>query len=48
MVLPDTFIDHDKPEKMYEGAGLNAPAIVTTALNALGIDIVARKRVDRG
>ena len=25
MVLPDIFIDHDKPEKMYEQAGLNAP-----------------------
>ncbi len=24
MVLPDIFIDHDKPEKMYERAGLNA------------------------
>ena len=24
MVLPDIFIDHDKPEKMYETAGLNA------------------------
>ena len=24
MMLPDTFIDHDKPEKMYERAGLDA------------------------
>lgn len=36
LVLPDTFIDHDKPEKMYEDAGLNATAIVTHVLSALG------------
>ena len=24
MVLPDIFIDHDKPEKMYDEAGLDA------------------------
>jgi 1-deoxy-D-xylulose-5-phosphate synthase len=37
MHLPDIFIDHDKPEKMYDRAGLNAPAIVETALRALGL-----------
>jgi 1-deoxy-D-xylulose-5-phosphate synthase len=36
MVLPDTFIDHDKPEKMYERAGLSASGIVGTVLAALG------------
>jgi 1-deoxy-D-xylulose-5-phosphate synthase len=36
MILPDVFIDHDKPEKMYERAGLAADSIVETALNALG------------
>jgi 1-deoxy-D-xylulose-5-phosphate synthase len=36
MVLPDRFIDHDSPERMYETAGLDAKNIVTTALNALG------------
>jgi len=36
MVLPDIFIDQDKPEKMYDTAGLNAPGIVETALRALG------------
>ncbi len=36
MVLPDVFIDHDKPEKMYELAGLNAPGIVATVLSTLG------------
>ena len=30
MVLPDSFIDHDKPERMYERAGLNAAGIVST------------------
>ena len=36
MVLPDIFIDHDKPEKMYDVAGLNAPGIVATVLSTLG------------
>jgi 1-deoxy-D-xylulose-5-phosphate synthase len=36
MVLPDIFMDQDTPERMYERAGLDAGAIVTTALNALG------------
>jgi 1-deoxy-D-xylulose-5-phosphate synthase len=36
MVLPDFFIDQDKPVNMYEQAGLNAPRIVETALRALG------------
>ncbi len=36
MVLPDTFIDHDKPEKMYEAAGLNASGIVAAVLKAIG------------
>ena len=36
MVLPDTFIDHNKPERMYEQAGLSAPGIVATVLGALG------------
>ena len=36
MTLPDRFIDQDTPDKMYEAAGLDAKAIVQTALNALG------------
>ena len=36
MVLPDRFIDHGTPEGMYEEAGLKAPNIVATALDALG------------
>jgi 1-deoxy-D-xylulose-5-phosphate synthase len=36
MVLPDRFIEHDKPERQYEEAGLDARAIVATAVAALG------------
>ncbi|MFM9842981.1 MAG: 1-deoxy-D-xylulose-5-phosphate synthase [Dongiaceae bacterium] len=36
MTLPDVFIDHEKPEKQYDQAGLNARDIVDTALQALG------------
>jgi len=35
MRLPDRFQDHDKPEKQYDEAGLNAPHIVDTVLRAL-------------
>jgi 1-deoxy-D-xylulose-5-phosphate synthase len=35
MRLPDTFQDHDKPEKQYDEARLNAPHIVETVLKAL-------------
>jgi 1-deoxy-D-xylulose-5-phosphate synthase len=36
MHLPDVFQDHDKPEKMYDFARLNAPHIVETVMRALG------------
>jgi len=36
MVLPDVFLDQDKPSAMYEAAGLNAAGIVETAIAALG------------
>jgi 1-deoxy-D-xylulose-5-phosphate synthase len=35
MRLPDRFQEHDKPEKQYDEAGLNAPHIVQTVLKAL-------------
>ncbi len=38
MVLPDIFIDQDKPEVMYAVAGLNAQQIVEKALGAMGMD----------
>ena len=36
MMLPDIFIDHDAPKKMYDIARLNASDIVAAALSALG------------
>jgi 1-deoxy-D-xylulose-5-phosphate synthase len=41
MVLPDVFIEHDKPDKMYDLAGLNAPQIVATVMAMLGRDLKA-------
>jgi 1-deoxy-D-xylulose-5-phosphate synthase len=35
MRLPDIFQDHEKPERQYEEAGLDADAIVATVLAAL-------------
>ncbi|MGP1395280.1 MAG: 1-deoxy-D-xylulose-5-phosphate synthase [Inquilinaceae bacterium] len=39
LVLPDIFIDQDKPERQYEIAGLNGRAIAATAMAALGLDV---------
>jgi 1-deoxy-D-xylulose-5-phosphate synthase len=36
MALPDRFIEQDKPDLMYDAAGLNAPQIVATVLATLG------------
>jgi len=36
MFLPDIFIDHDKPEAMYEAAELTSSGIVKTVFSALG------------
>ncbi|MBM3555929.1 MAG: 1-deoxy-D-xylulose-5-phosphate synthase, partial [Alphaproteobacteria bacterium] len=36
LVLPDVFIEHDAPAKMYDLAGLNAAQIVASALATLG------------
>ena len=35
MVLPDVYMDQDKPEKMYEKAGLDAAGIVEKVLGLL-------------
>jgi 1-deoxy-D-xylulose-5-phosphate synthase len=43
LMLPDVFIDHDKPERMYEQAGLNAAGIVAAALGALGRSVGANE-----
>ncbi len=42
MCMPDTYIDHENPKKQYDEARLNAQHIVETALQALGVDAVAR------
>jgi 1-deoxy-D-xylulose-5-phosphate synthase len=36
MVLPDTFQDHDRPDKMYAQAGLDSAGIVVKVVEALG------------
>ncbi|MCI0468125.1 MAG: 1-deoxy-D-xylulose-5-phosphate synthase [Beijerinckiaceae bacterium] len=38
MVLPDRFLDHDKPEKLYASVCLDAKGIVAKALATLGRD----------
>ena len=35
MILPDLFLDQDKPQLQYDAAGLQARHILTTALDAL-------------
>ena len=46
MVLPDVFIDHDKPDLMYKAAGLDADGIVRQVFAALGreepVDVAER------
>ena len=42
MVLPDTFIEHDKPEKLYVEAGLDSKGIVAKVLDTLGRDAAAK------
>ena len=36
MILPDEYMDHDKPERMYAKAGLDAKGIVAKVMEALG------------
>ena len=43
MVLPDIFQDHDKPERMYEAAGLDARGIVRKVLETLGREAEVRR-----
>ena len=39
MILPDIFIDHDKPVKQYELAGLQRQDITALALGVLGVEV---------
>ena len=43
MILPDLFIDHDKPEKMYKAAGLDALSIENKVKDTLNSKIVLKK-----
>ncbi len=43
LVLPDVFMEHGKPEALYEGAGLNASGIVNSAIAALGTSTIATR-----
>jgi 1-deoxy-D-xylulose-5-phosphate synthase len=36
MVLPDLFLDQDKPDKMYAKAGLDSAGITAQVMSALG------------
>ena len=44
MILPDKFIDHDKPELMYKIAGLDSKAIEDKVMNLLNSNIVLQKQ----
>ncbi len=46
LVLPDSYMDHDKPETMYARAGLDSRGIVTKVFEALGRDADARARLE--
>ncbi len=43
MVLPDIYIDHDKPDRMYAQAGLDAQSIVRRVFDILGRNAGALK-----
>ena len=43
MILPDRFIDHDKPELMYKYAGLDAESIESKVLDTLNSKVVIKK-----
>ncbi|GBQ52170.1 1-deoxy-D-xylulose-5-phosphate synthase [Acetobacter ghanensis] len=43
MTLPDRFIDHNTQDAQYDEAGLSAPHIVATALNALGVRLTEER-----
>ena len=44
MILPDRFIDQDKPELMYKTAGLDSQAIEDKVMNLLNSNIVLQKQ----
>ena len=44
MVLPDAYVEHASPAKMYANAGLDAAGIVRTVFAALGKQLKAPAR----
>jgi 1-deoxy-D-xylulose-5-phosphate synthase len=44
LVLPDVFMDHAAPGKMYANAGLDTAGIVRTVFHALGTELAAPAR----
>ena len=44
MILPDKFIDQDKPELMYKTAGLDSKAIEDKVMELLNSNIVLQKQ----
>ena len=43
MILPDRFIDHDKPDIMYKYAGLDASSIENKAMDILNSKVLIKK-----
>ena len=43
MILPDKFIDHNKPEEMYKDAGLDARSIELKVLEAINSKVLIKK-----
>ena len=43
MILPDTFIDHDKPDIMYKNAGLDARNIENKVFDTLNSKVIIKK-----
>ncbi len=43
MILPDRFIDHEKPQQMYKYAGLDAESIETKILDTLNSKVIIKK-----
>ena len=47
MILPDTFIDQDTPEKMYEAAGLDSLSIKSKVEETLNSKIILAKNKNK-
>ena len=43
MILPDLFIDHDKPENMYKVAGLDSISIENKVVDTLNSKVIFKK-----